>query len=471
MSPAAPSPLTVLTSPNAIFPGTTFTPPTIVALILLLLLTAFIFGTLLVFALRRRRSGTPASTDTQEASFLDLEAGSKKSPFFEVVDNHGAHSSRSVWSTITGSDVGSRSRTMEPELPWPVYTVLPHLRPKEPLHCRVLKALVFWGRESKCEPFTVADVQRAKEHLESEQPLSPLSAPARSRIWTEAWHKLLSLFRGKLPEIVIHPCDGSPSFPYVEDLDRTPSSLRERRLLARCEAALDLDFDPCPESADPQASMPTSLIAIDEASSASFHDEGAFADFSVPMRPSTPLGMASTDEPASNIDASSAQSHSHVAVGASQSGIDLEVLVSCFPRDEPFPPMLQGFDESSSTFSIHPPSTFPEGQPESAPSNSSSESSVADIISLLEEVSADSSSSSESLSIKTSFSDDSVILQSSKRKRFCGVFKRVSLQSLDLDLDLDADKECDFSRSTYYDVLGEYGGGRARDSVASVDSL
>ncbi len=108
----------------------------------------------------------------------------------------------------------------------------------------------------------------------------------------------------------------------------------------------------------------------------------------------------------------------------------------------------------------------------SAPSNSSSESSVTDIISILEDISTESFESSDSLSLKTSFSDDSMALPPS-RKGFSRAShrttKRVSLQSSDLDLDLSAEEA--FSRSTYYGVLGEYHVRRVRDSVAAGDTL
>ena len=87
------------------------------------------------FASRRHRR---ASQVNQQV--VDAEAQRVPGSSSEVVDHSGK--SASLWSRIS-----LPSREQEPELPWPVYCVLPHLRPKAPLHVRVLKAIKFWRKE------------------------------------------------------------------------------------------------------------------------------------------------------------------------------------------------------------------------------------------------------------------------------------------------------------------------------------
>ena len=303
------------------------------------------------------------------------------------------------------------------------------------------------------------------EDVEAQAPITP--SPVCTPIWTRTWRTFLSLFQRKLPEIVIHPCDGSLAFPYLEDLDSTPASCRERRLLARCEdivslAAVDLDFCSGSASPEPKPPVPASFISLTDTSGSLSQDDDSSDLSEIPMRPSTPLGMVLADKPASITDVSIVL-YDNVTNAAPPVGLHIEVLVSQVPQP-------QG-SEGESIFSSSSESSTPE---RSTPSNSSSESSVADIISVLEEIATDSSSSSDSLSLRTIPSDESITLRPSGRKRFSGVFeaiKRVSLQSLDLTLDLEAiaDVEGGFGRSTYYGVLGEYGGGR--DSVTSVETF
>ncbi|KAI0712938.1 hypothetical protein C8T65DRAFT_167403 [Cerioporus squamosus] len=465
MSPLLPSPLTVLTSPDTTTPITTFTLPTIVALILLALLTMFLLGALLVFILRRqyRQPETPGSSETQDDSFLDLEAGSKKSPFFEVVDPD-ARSSPSVWTGIT--DISrSRPRVAEPEQSWPVHTVVPYPYPRASSREWTLNNLAFWRNGSKREPFSLTDVQRTEDVLNVES--EALTKPPH---WSS---NILSLFRRTLPQIVIHPSDGSPAFLYVEDLDSTPASLRARRLLERCEAvafyAVDSDFDVA--FSQSQAGVPSSVIALPE-SSTPLHQETDPPHFATPMRPATPLGMTLVDEPASSFvdapvsdvaDLCKRQTAADTSVIESVPRVDIKIeVVRRTTLDDISPTVVVASCSSDAGNAVLE-------DDKSTPSNSSSESSVADIISILEDISIDSSGSSDSLSLRTSSSDDSMALRPSP-KRFSGAFDPVKLVNVHLS-DLDLDPDGAFSRSTYYGVLDDYRRGSERDSVASEVTL
>ena len=108
-----------------------------------------------------------------------------------------------------------------------MYNILPHLRPKAPFHVRVLKAITFWRKEEvkvsypstvppyvssrlmdwhQREPFTVADVQRAKAELEARTQ----AAAAVCVVSTEARIVPCWWSQVQIPEIVIHPCDNTP---------------------------------------------------------------------------------------------------------------------------------------------------------------------------------------------------------------------------------------------------------------------
>ncbi len=208
-------------------------------------------------------------------------------------------------------------------------------------------------------------------------------------------------------------------------------------------------------------------------SSAFSSEESDPSHFEALVRPSTPLGMAPADEPARGFVEVSISDATDLRTYRAPSAY--KSVLDGVPTGD------LGYDVVPS-FTIHPspsaatssalPSNVVLEDDTSTPSNSSSESSVTDIISILEDISTESSGSSDSLSLKTSFSDDSMALQPSRKdfsRVFHGTIKRVSLQLSDVDLDLGSDGA--FSRSTYYGVLGEYHVRRVRDSVAAGDTL
>ena len=174
------------------------------------------------------------------------------------------------------------------------------------------------------------------EDVEAQAPMTP--APVCMPIWTRTWRTVLSLFQRKLPEIVIHPCDGSPAFPYLEDLDSTPASCRERRLLARCEdivslAAVDLDFCSGSASPEPKPPVPASFISLTDTSGSLSQDDDSSDLSEIPMRPSTPLGMVLADKPASITDVSIVL-YDNVTNAAPPVGLHIEVLVSQVPQPQ-----------------------------------------------------------------------------------------------------------------------------------------
>ena len=220
--PSAPPAHPPATSPfNETTADMVFTPFVVMVLAVLSLLVLVILGTLGYAFLRSRR----ASQVDFQTSNVDVEAQPVKDAYFEVVD-HGVKSA-SLWSRLSGWVPRSPSHETEPELPWPVYSILPHLRPKAPLHVRLLKAVTFWRKEEvkvsyrfvastvpllkilnlhQREPFTVADVQRAKAELEAR-----IHAAAAACVVRTEEH-VVSGWRShvQIPEIVIHPCDDTP---------------------------------------------------------------------------------------------------------------------------------------------------------------------------------------------------------------------------------------------------------------------
>ncbi len=125
---------------------TVFAPTTILALVLFLMLTAFLFGAPLFLAIRNQHRGSqvPHRHDIESRHGKDAHA------YFEVVDTGGkGRWSASLWLRFTCWVSGSSPHKLasEPELPWPVYTILSRLRPKAPLYIRTFEALAFWKRD------------------------------------------------------------------------------------------------------------------------------------------------------------------------------------------------------------------------------------------------------------------------------------------------------------------------------------
>ncbi|KAI0779977.1 hypothetical protein C8Q74DRAFT_1437779 [Fomes fomentarius] len=181
----------------------------------LLVLAAFTLSGLAVLVYRLRRNRTAASRDL--VTHVDNQIGE---------------------DDVNALDIRHWHSPDEPESPWSDYAVLRSLRPKEPLHRRLFKALTFWRTEEvKHEPLTVSDdlcamhETRANEQA-ADTPLSSPDAdhaergvtPSRPRSWRR---RLLPLVKSRspsgvvviveVPEIVIHPCDGNPSFTVDDD--------------------------------------------------------------------------------------------------------------------------------------------------------------------------------------------------------------------------------------------------------------
>ncbi|RPD63657.1 hypothetical protein L227DRAFT_608231 [Lentinus tigrinus ALCF2SS1-6] len=239
--------------------GMVFTPFIIMVLALLLVLTLVILVTLVVFTVRSHRRATQAT----EQSADDVESQTVKNAYFEVVD-HGVKSA-SLWSRLSCWMPRLSAREPEPELPWTVYSVLPHLRPKAPLHVRLLKAVMFWRKEEvKREPFTVADAQRAKEELEARTSTQAAATACvvhseETRCW---WSS------AQIPEIVIHPCDDTP---YIESdqasaviISKPIDIVSEFSIATMPEASSPLPLVSSSESvADPPLLLGASLDALE----------------------------------------------------------------------------------------------------------------------------------------------------------------------------------------------------------------
>ncbi|KAM5543245.1 hypothetical protein V8D89_003119 [Ganoderma adspersum] len=139
--------------------------------------------------------------------------------------NHVPVNQSATWSALKAPQPDVGLRPLEPQLSWPVLSVLPSLRPKDPVHVRMKNAVVGWNKEAvKYEPFTVADVMRAMEEASVQgemQGTTPvLPNPERAHGPNTA-----GPFSRAMPEIVVHPADGKPSFsPALEEWSVTAMS-------------------------------------------------------------------------------------------------------------------------------------------------------------------------------------------------------------------------------------------------------
>ena len=132
MSPDAPT----YTAFKATPAETVFTPSTIIALVILVVVSVIAFGAILVTRVRRYRCRAQ-----EHASDLNVADSRSKEACLEAGGGRADAESASFWARIMRWSSACSSPEPEPELPWPVYTVLPHLRPKAPLHVRVLQML------------------------------------------------------------------------------------------------------------------------------------------------------------------------------------------------------------------------------------------------------------------------------------------------------------------------------------------
>ncbi|RPD63681.1 hypothetical protein L227DRAFT_598789 [Lentinus tigrinus ALCF2SS1-6] len=260
---------------------TALTPSAIVVLVVLLLLTITTIGTVVYFVLRSRRRAS--QIDHQAA---DAEAQYETDPYFDVVDKSASH-----WTRLSSWMSCPSSREQEPELPWPIYCVLPHLRPKAPLYVRVLKAIMFWRQEEvKREPFTVADVQRAKEELDARTQAVFGAHTVREEVHGEHWWSHI-----QVPEIVIHPCDDAPlkyaEFAYAPAASPSkPINVASKLSLASTESEVD-------------SSLPLTP-SIESAAVPPLQSVGAVDTLQVPMPSSTAPKEAEGEDDAVNMSSS-----------------------------------------------------------------------------------------------------------------------------------------------------------------------
>ncbi|RPD78475.1 hypothetical protein L226DRAFT_568109 [Lentinus tigrinus ALCF2SS1-7] len=248
--------------------GMVFTPFIIMVLALLLVLTLVILVTLVVFMVRSHRRVAQATEQVAD----DVESQAVKDAYFEVVD-HGVKSA-SLWSRLSCWMPRLSAHEPEPELPWTVYSVLPHLRPKAPLHVRLLKAVMFWRKEEvKREPFTVADAQRAKEELEARTNTQAAAAACMVHSEEDMRRWLSSV---QIPEIVIHLCDDTPCTMFNE----APAAILSK--------PVDIVSELGTASTMPEASSPLPLVSSSESAAVPPLPLGASLDaLEMPMPSST----------------------------------------------------------------------------------------------------------------------------------------------------------------------------------------
>ncbi|KAI1785924.1 hypothetical protein LXA43DRAFT_858695, partial [Ganoderma leucocontextum] len=141
-------------------------------------------------------------------------------PYSNVAVNPSA-----VWPALMAPPPDSGLKPPEPQLPWPVLAVLPSLRPRDPVHVRMKNAAMWWNKEEvKHEPFTVVDVMRAMEEGSVYgQMQGSASAPPHVELVNRP--NLAVSSSRTMPEIVVHPADGTPSFsPALEEWSVTAMS-------------------------------------------------------------------------------------------------------------------------------------------------------------------------------------------------------------------------------------------------------
>ncbi|KAI0712939.1 hypothetical protein C8T65DRAFT_167401 [Cerioporus squamosus] len=107
----------------------------------------------------------------------------------------------SAWS---GLFTHTWSLPAEPELPRPVLQILPHLRPRRQ---RILNALMFWRKPKHPEPFTVADVLKAKLDVQTRAQADTVRPErAESAGWWKISPSKFNFGRAAIvPEIVVCP--------------------------------------------------------------------------------------------------------------------------------------------------------------------------------------------------------------------------------------------------------------------------
>ncbi|RDX41504.1 hypothetical protein OH76DRAFT_1412076 [Lentinus brumalis] len=442
-----------------------FAPTTILALVLFLMLTAFLFGAPLFLAIRNQHRGS------QVAHRHDIESRHDKDAYayFEVVDTGGkGRRSASLWLRFTCWVSGSSPYTAaaEPELPWPVYTILSRLRPKAPLYIRTFEALAFWKRdEVKREPFTISDVKLAKEESEASVRLATAAELDREVKHSRRWWTALFAFEPitTVPEILIHPCDGSPAFSYAKEDECTPPHLSPNiattvfhHAPAPPSPAVEVDpnFSPASTISEPDSPMPATPVS----ESAAFPDVSPLHFLEVPMPSSTaPAEEMDFDDIinlssfSGNVFVLGSPPHSKKAAYSPARGRGSSYVACATPNvglgfeiDEPRPVFVIEGDSSETDEIDDTEHTRRRLLPRLSPSSSSSSSnSVQDIASALSDFPEPLSVWSTSTSVTSSASR-------SHRKR------DISLSCDFVSVDFSITQG---SRSTYYGILDGYSGG------------
>ncbi|RPD54005.1 hypothetical protein L227DRAFT_616564 [Lentinus tigrinus ALCF2SS1-6] len=434
-----------------------FTPSTIIGLVLLVVLTVLAFGAILVTRVRRYRHRSQATR---------ARLHHVKEAYFEVVDPASSlDRSASVWIRLTGRFSGTSSREREPELPWPVYTVLPHLRPKAPLYARVLKTVMFWRRdEVKREPITVADVQRAIEQHAAAQARSTLSTGIGEEFKRTQSRRTSSSGCGRVdvPEIVIHPCDGSPAFSLVDEFTHPLIPCHIPSINVQSPPSWE-SFSPASTASEPDSPMPATPASESAAFPAILSATSPLDSLEVPMPVTTAPKLA--EEMIVNVSSFSgkafvlgrppkkfvsATARGPRPVPPTTSNVGLGICI-CSPGAaivirEPCLPDRNGDSIKDGKDSMLTPS-----------SSASSTSSVPNILSILDEVALDPPQPrAGSLSPRQQVRKKLPSISGSSRKPV-RVFEAIKFESLSFESESAGFRPLPNSRSTYYGILDSYG--------------
>ena len=485
MSPDAPT----YTAFKATPAETVFTPSTIIALVILVVVSVIAFGAILVTRVRRYRCRSQ-----EHALGLNVDDSRSKEACLEAGGGREKLGSASFWARITRWSSACSSPEPEPELPWPVYAVLPHLRPKAPLHVRVLQMLGLRRRKEvkvslssihqltnnltiglgQREPLTVADVQRAKDEHEARERLKLANKHQEEvKETTGWWTRFFGPRRVEVPEIVIHPCDGSPAFSYMDEFVRPclPCDLPPAVTAKSCSSpspvvdatpnySPESNYSPASTVSEPDSPMPATPDSDSAVYPVILPTHSSLDCLDVPM-PATTSPKEAEEKPEVEVVNVSRSTGEAFVLGAppkksaleaargrgTTASVGLGLWVCAIP-----PVFALG--------ELSPSSSGSGSKCKESSASKSSSSSVPDIMSILDDISLDSSASSDKLSLPVSAGSREVLsVSGSSRKRFArilDVLNRESSVSNSGSTGSTGFGAVPNSRSTYYGILGAY---------------
>ena len=323
----------------------------------------------------------------------------------------------------------------------------------------------------------MADVQRAKEEHEAKERLN-LANKQQEEVKepTGWWTRFFGPRPVEVPEIVIHPCDGSPAFSYMDEFvrpclpcDLPPAVTPQTQTCSSPTPVVDIDpnYSPASTVSEPDSPMPATPDSEPVAFPVVLPTHSSLDCLDVPM-PATTSPKEAGEKPEVEVVNVSRSTGEAFVLGAppkksaleaargrgTTASVGLGLWVCAIP-----PVFALGELPASSSGSGSKCKESSLGS--MAPSASKfSSSSVPDIMSVLDDISLDSSASSDKLSLPMSAGSREVLsVSGSSRKRFArilDVLNRESSVSNSGSTGSTGFGTVPNSRSTYYGILGAY---------------